>query len=259
MERREPVLASAIARPVARILPSAKARRAMRSHPWLEVLLEAIDSRLRRQLGVNEYAQSPHCVFRMQIVCNADDVVLKDGTCLRPGDRIIDLHFWNQHVPLMPEAGPTLGWARRMNDGFRHSLQELAQYLAARTDTDDIAAVRAVAALGADARKEKITRILSRYDFEIVLKREPPPSLLQQIRRLGENILISLMVLAYNASALRRDTLRRGRVPAYLSRRALDERYGAGEKTACRQAHWQQPNLVRQLAESASDDYQMSA
>jgi hypothetical protein len=218
MERREAVL------------PFAKARRVMRSYAWLEVLLEAIDSRLRRQLGVNEYTQSLDCVFRMQIVSNADDVFLRDGTCLRPGDRIIDLHFWNQHVPLMSEAGPTLGWARRMNDAFRHSLQELAQYLAARTDTGDIAAVRAVAALGADARNEKITRILSRFGFEIILKKEPPPSLLPQIRRLGENILISLMVLTYNAAALRRDTLRRGRVSAYLSRRALEERYGAGEK-----------------------------
>jgi hypothetical protein len=247
MERREPVL------------PSAKARRVMRSYPWLKVLLEAIDSRLRHQLGVSEYAQSPDCVFRMQIIRNADDIVLKDGTCLRQGDRIIDLHFWNQHVPLISEAGPTLGWACRMNDGFRHSLQELAQHLAARTDTGDIAAVRAVAALGADARNEKITRILSRFGFEIVLKLEPPPSLQQQIRRLGENILISLMVLTYNASALRRDTLRRGRVPAYLSRRALDERYGAGKKAACRQAHREQPSLVRRLAKSASDDYQMSA
>ena len=111
-----------------------------RNHPWLGILMEAVDWRLRRWLGVSEYTQSSDCIFRMQIVRNADYIVLKDGTFLRPGDRIIDLHLWNQQVPLMPEAGPTLGWARRMNDSFRRSLQELAHHLAARTDVDDIIA-----------------------------------------------------------------------------------------------------------------------
>jgi hypothetical protein len=242
MERRTPVL------------PSEKAKRAMRNYPWLQVVVEAIDSRLRRRLGVIEYAQSSDCVFRIQIIRNAHDLFLKDGTCLRPGDRIIDLHFWNQQVPLMSEAGPTLGWARRMVDGFRRSLQELAQHLAATADTGDIAAVRAVAALGAGARSEKIARILSHFGFEIVLKQDPPPSPAQQIHRLGENILISLIVLAYNGIALRPDTLRRGRVHAYLSRRALDERYGAG---VCRHGLWQQPKFAR-LAKSAPDDCQIS-
>lgn len=190
------------------------------------VVVEAIDWRLRRRLGVSEYTQSPHCMLRMQIIRNADDLRLNDGTCLRPGDRVIDLHIWNEQVPLMPETGATLGWARRMNDGFKRSLHELARHLAARSDVDDIAAVRAVAALGADARAEKISRILSRFGFEIVIRHDAP-SVAQQIRRLGENVLISLIVLAYNPIAWRPDTLTRGRVHGYLSRRTLDQRYGA--------------------------------
>ncbi len=219
---------------------SAGARRVGRPHGWLGVLMEAVDCRLRYRLGVGEYTRSSDCILRMQIIRNTDDVLLKDGTRLRPGDRIIDLHFWNQQVPLIPEAGPTLAWARRMNDGFKQSLQELAHHLATRSDVDDVVAVRIIAALGADARREKISRILSRFGFEIVLQREAP-SLARQIRRYGENILISLMVLAYNAIALRADTLRRGRVPAYLSRRALENRYGAAAKRACRPADLQQP------------------
>jgi hypothetical protein len=213
-------------------LSSAKPRSVTRSHPWLGVLMEAVDRRLRCRLGVIEYTRSSDCILRMQIIRNADYVLLKDGTCLRPDDRIIDLHFWNQQVPLMPEAGPTLGWACRMNDSFKRSLQELAHHLAARTDVDDIVAIRAIAALGVNARGDKISRILSRFGFEIVLQQETP-SAARQIRRYGENILISLMVLAYNAIALRPDTLGRGRVPAYLSRRELDERYGAAPKSVC--------------------------
>ena len=46
-----------------------------------------------------------------------------------------------------------------------------------------------------------------------------------------ENILISLIILAHNAGALRLDTLNRVRLPIYFSRRLLNEKFGdAGEK-----------------------------
>jgi hypothetical protein len=50
--------------------------------------------------------------------------------------------------------------------------------------------------------------------------------------RLGENILISLIVLAQNADALRVDTLRRTRVPIYISRQTLEQKFGSIERTA---------------------------
>jgi hypothetical protein len=223
-------------------LSSADASCVTGNHTWLSVLIEAVDWQLRRWLGVSEYTQSSDCILRMQIVRNADYVLLKDGTYLRPGASIIDLHFWNQQIPPMPGTGPSLGWARRMNDSFRRSLQELAHHLASRTDVEDIAAVRAIAALGSDARGDKVSRILSRFGFEIVPQQQTQ-SATHLIRRYGENILISLMVLAYNAVSLRYDTLRRGRVRAYLSRRMLDDRYGAAAKMACPLSDLQQSEI----------------
>jgi hypothetical protein len=149
---------------------------------------------------------------------------LKDGTCVRPGEPIINLHFWNEQIPLMPASGPTLNWARRMNERFEHSMQELARHLATQSDMDDVAAIRANVALGAAARAGKISRILSRAGFEIIS--EDSPSFAGRVHLYCENIFISLIVLARNAIALRPDTLMRGRVVAYLSRRTLDQRYG---------------------------------
>jgi hypothetical protein len=50
----------------------------------------------------------------------------------------------------------------------------------------------------------------------------------ERIHRFGENILISLTVFAQNAAALRLDTMSRVRVPIYLSRRTLEEKFGSG-------------------------------
>jgi hypothetical protein len=169
----------------------------------------------------------------MQIICSKNDLLLKDGTSVRPGDRVINLHFWNDQVPLIPAGGPTLAWARRMIERCELSLRELARHLAGRTDMDDVVAIRANVALGAAARSGKISRILLRFGFEIVPQQDSP-SLVRRINQYSENILVSLMVLARNAIALRRDTLVRDRVVAYLSRRTLEQRYGAGAKTAFR-------------------------
>jgi hypothetical protein len=63
---------------------------------------------------------------------------------------------------------------------------------------------------------------MERYGFETIAEHEHLP-LGERAHRLGENILISLIVFARNARALRLDTLKRVRVPIYLSRRVLDE------------------------------------
>jgi hypothetical protein len=174
---------------------------------------------------VNEYTRSSDCLFRIQIVRSTNDLILKDGTCILRGERLVNLHFWNEQVPLIPAAGPTLGWARCMNDRIEQSLRQLACHLAARRDMDDVVAIRTNVALGAASRNDKISRILSRFGFEIVPKHDSA-SLAQLIHQYGENILISLFVLTRNAIALRPDTLTRGRVITYLSRRALEQRYG---------------------------------
>jgi hypothetical protein len=192
-----------------------------------------IDKHLRRRHGVSEYTQSSDCFFRMQIVNGTDELLLGDGTRVQPGDRIIILHFRTDQIPPIPATGPTLGWARRMSETFTLSLQELARHLAARSDMDDVAAVRLDAALGTTARSGQISRILSRFGFQVAPPQDSP-SLADRIHRYGENILVSLMVLAHNAIALRPDTLLRDRVVAYLSRRALEQRYGASAKSDLR-------------------------
>jgi hypothetical protein len=208
--------------------PSRTAEDRAGDHPWLRAVIERIDNKLRRRHGVDEYTRSSDCLLRMQIIRSANDLVLKDGTWLRPGDRVINLHFWNEQIPPIPAAGPSLGWARSMNERFEQSLRELARHLAGRTDVDDVVAIRANVALGAATRCAKISRILARFGFEIVPPQDSP-SLAGRIHQYGENILISLIVLARNAAALHRDTLVRGRVVAYLSRRTLERRYGARE------------------------------
>ena len=193
--------------------------------PWLEAMVAALDDRLRLRHGVIEYTNSPECLFRIQLASSADDYVLSDGTCVHSGDRIANLHVWNEQFPCFAEEGPTLAWARRVNQAFELSLRELARFLDGRHDLDDVAAICAKMSLEPMERSAQLVRFVSRFGFERIAAANSC-SFRQQMHWFGENILISMMVLARNAAALRADTLRRDRTLVFLSRRELRRRYG---------------------------------
>lgn len=195
------------------------------SHPWLGALLEPLDRQLRLRQGVSEYTTSTDCIFRMQLIVSCDDIVLSDNSRVIPGDRVVDLHLWNEHVPAMPKDGPTLAWARRTQHCIEISLRELARYLAERPGLDDIRAIRGNMSFGSSASSDRIARLAGRYGFERISAPQPA-SIGAWAHRFGENILVSMLALARNARSLRADTLWRDRTLTYLSRAVLDQRFG---------------------------------
>jgi hypothetical protein len=125
----------------------------------------------------------------------------------------------------VPDNGTTIGWARQMQKAISISLRELAHHLSSRPDLNDVNIVCADVPSATRARSRQIEYIMAHYGFETIMESEPLP-LRQRIHRFGENVLISLTVFASNAGALRLDTLNRVRVPIYLSRRSLEQKFG---------------------------------
>jgi hypothetical protein len=203
----------------------------VRQFPWLETMVAALDDRLRLRHGVIEYTNSSECLFRVQFLASSENYVLSDGTCIRPGDRIANLHVWNEQFPCFADKGPTLAWARRVNLAFEFSLRELTVFLDGRRDLDDVVAICANMSLQPAERSAQLVRFVSRFGFESIAVANSR-SFRQQMHWFGENILISMIVLARNAAALRSDTLRRDRTLVFLSRRELRRRYGIGRDEA---------------------------
>ena len=200
-----------------------------RRHALLERIVFAIDAALRRWNSVVEFTSDPTCILRIRVGRLERPLVLADGTCGRAGERFVDLHLWNEHIPAMPKEGASIAWARQMHLSFQQSLQQLVRHLATRPDLADIAVVRCTLMFASPERDAQMARLLGRYGFELV----PGASALtlsEHARRFGENIQISLVVLTRNRAALRRDTLRRGRTRMFMSRHALEQRYGGAAR-----------------------------
>jgi hypothetical protein len=201
------------------------------SHPWLAETIFALDKWLRRRQGVIEYSMHPQCLFRLQIGRSRRQLQLHDGTLVSCGQRIAHLHFWNDHIPPVPEGGTTIRWARQVQHGIAISLRELARYLASRPDLGDIAVICGDVPCGTRSQVRQVAHIMAYYGFETNFEEETA-TFTERLHRFGENILISLTVLAQNSMTLRADTLRRVRVPIYLSRRNLVERFGSARQKA---------------------------
>lgn len=190
---------------------------------WFWRGLFGLDRWLRRRYGVFEYTSSPRCIFRLSIIVTKNRLELADGTCVEPGERLGDLHLWNEQLPILARTGPPLAWALEMNRRFPVSLRELACYLCSNPKFQDIRAIRAMLAFGAAKDTTRLIQMSSRYGFEPLAAGDVPA--LSPLHLLGENLLISLMVLARNKEALRLDSVRRVRIPVFLSRSTLERRF----------------------------------
>jgi hypothetical protein len=187
-------------------------------HPWLSTLLKMLDERLRSFHGVIEYTCSPECIFRIQLVVSREELVLSHGISVHPGDRMINLHLWNERIPPFPENGPRLAWASRMSRAVELSFRELALYLATRPELDDVGVIRA-------EQSERLLRLVERYGFKRIAA-NVKYSLRQRMHQFGENILIAMMIFASNGALLPSDALWRERTLMLLPRASLEQRYG---------------------------------
>jgi hypothetical protein len=191
---------------------------------WLARSVFALDAWLRGRIGIIEYSSDPDCVFRIEFRQLKHAITLSDGTALLPGEEIVQLHLWTERLPPYDGAGATFDWARRFNRLFISSLQELASYLS-RRDLRQVQGVRADAAFGTAEHMDQVLRFCGHYGFRPV-REDAPVTLASHLHRLGENILISLLILAHNRRAFRVDCLRRSRADVFLTRSELDERFG---------------------------------
>ena len=189
-----------------------------RKRPFWAEFIFALDRRLQRRQGVFEYSHKSDCIFRAQLSRLCSEVLLSDGTFGRPGDRVIDLHIWNEQIPATPIAGYSVAWGCHFNRSFAESILELARFLMSKPELMDISIIRA------NINLDSLHHIAARHGFEAIL--EPVrPSPWKGVHRFGENILYWLLTLACNSAHARPNKFWRSRQLIYLSRRALERKY----------------------------------
>lgn len=188
-------------------------------------LVRGLDLLLCRHGRVQEFTQDDECILRISLTTDETDVQLSDGTKVRAGDRICELHLWNEHIPSMPVDGPDLRWAVRFHRLAVKSLRSLAAYM----ETDGLQDIVALGGQMAFLEKDDspvLASVASQLGFDVV-------NLTAQAGRWGrfthfwENVFSWALMWTYNPGSLRgKRFLRLQRYRLWMSRRSLLERYG---------------------------------
>ncbi len=104
----------------------------------LRKLIRGVDAWLRRGIGIVEFEQGEDALVRIGTGRAERAMELSDGTRLQPGDLLLELHFWNEHLMTLPSAGPTLRWAVSTRRQVTRSLHRLAAYLQRTPDLPEV-------------------------------------------------------------------------------------------------------------------------
>jgi hypothetical protein len=183
---------------------------------WADCIF-AFDRILQRRQGVFAYSHKPDCIFLAQVSRLSGDVLLSDGTSGRPGDRVIDLHLWNEHIAAAPVEGRSLAAGLRVNRDVAKSLHELAQFLSRKPELSDVNIIRA------NINLDLFRHIAARQGFEAE-SASVKISAGERLHQFGENILFWFLALACNFGRALPKEFWRHRQVMYLSRKLLDRK-----------------------------------
>lgn len=186
-------------------------------------LVRSFDALLSQYYGIHEFTDDPGCIIRIARARAGRAVILSDGTELGIDDPVLDLHWWNERLPQIPQRGPDPAWAAAMRRRIRSSLQTLGRHLASVHDYDDVRGLRAEIVFGTRIGRQQLVRAARRFGFDVV-ERAAPHGFTAQLHQAGDSMLLWGLIWAYNPGGLKHKPLLRERDELWISRGALIER-----------------------------------
>ncbi len=160
-------------------------------------IIRRFDAFLRGRLGVYEFSHSPYSLLRVQRSRLRRRVMLS-GLQFEPGEEVIDLHLWNEHMPALPATGPDVAWGVRVERMFLASLRDLAREIVANATYRDVRALRAVTVLLTPGPGSALP-LAQRLGFEVRPHRNP----LGRFGEYWENFYTWWLMWTFNKLSLR--------------------------------------------------------
>ncbi|MGH7015092.1 MAG: YkoP family protein [Stellaceae bacterium] len=190
-------------------------------------VIRSAESLLRRRHGIYEFTDDEKCIFRLALSIAVGPITLSDGITVQTGDPILDLHFWNEQLPVMRNGGRNLAWANLMKCRYRHSLTLVADHVERDASLDPVVAIRGTPSFNTRLGTAQVIRFAQRLGFDVV---EPGSGgrLIGHVYEVFDGIALWGLTYSYNPNGLRRQGVRRHRHQVWISRTKLLEHHGSG-------------------------------
>ncbi|WP_322798238.1 YkoP family protein [Thermoflexus sp.] len=189
--------------------------------PIIQAFVHQLDPVLRRVHRVWEFTEDPQCVLRVALSFSNQDLQLSDGTQIRRGDRIVELHLWNERIPRMPPEGPDLAWSLQFYRRLLASLRLVARWMEHHPEAGQARALRGETSMVDPARG-----LIQALGFDLILLEQGARGW-RRLRYQMDDFYVWLLMRTYNPASLRNRRLHQlERVQFWISREAFLRRYG---------------------------------
>lgn len=188
----------------------------------MRALIRRFDAFLARQQGLYHFTDDPDCLLRLQNAAAPHRIRLP-GQVVEPGEPVLLIHFWNEHIPPASPAGPALAWAKSIQRAFVKSLQAAAEYMQDEPRLADIRAVGGVTVLMFAGNRRNGARFMERLGFTVMPYANP----LGRFGEFWENFYTWALIWTYNPASLRsRNLFRMRRSEIWISTEKFLARFG---------------------------------
>ncbi len=158
----------------------------------MRFIIHAIDWILRKLNGVFEFCDDPDCVFRVSIGVSKYPLHVP-GSEIPVGTKVLELHFWNEHMPPMPSNGSVIGPAIKLRRKVASSAQRLGEAIENDPRLAGVEAVGGVTPLFIPGDSSAAEGIFRRLGFSI----RPHPNPLGRFMEFWEKVYAWLLMWAF--------------------------------------------------------------
>jgi hypothetical protein len=176
------------------------------------------DRILRAFLGIHEFSQDRGCILRVAKVRWPHPVCLRDGTQLRAGECVGDLHLWNERLGHILGRAKSLATGARFRTEVRNSLASLAVFIAIEPEMRDVTAFHARVYRAVRLGKRDRESALARQGFSVF---ERQASFLGRAHDFFELFLIRALLWVFNPQRPSRSLGHVRRFDIWISRKQL--------------------------------------
>ena len=138
----------------------------------MRFLIRAIYWVLRKTNGVFEFCDDPDCVFRVSIGVSKYPLQLPDGE-IPAGTKVLEVHFWNEHMPPMRSDGSVIGPAVKLRRKVASSAQRMAEAMQNDPRLSGVKAVGGVTPLFIPGDNSAADGIFRRLGFSVTPHQNP--------------------------------------------------------------------------------------
>jgi hypothetical protein len=191
----------------------------------LRRVIVRFDTFLSRLYGVYTFSDSADCILRLRITKAKKTAVLPDAK-IEPGDDLLEIHLWNEHMPALIEAESSMVWGSRTLRLFIQGLRQVEQQVRHDPRLAGVGAIRGEMIFLSTTRNPVRGHQMERLGFTVL----PYHSKTGAFGEFLENFYSWWLMWAYNPLSIRgRGLTSNQRLEIWMSINSLTQRYGSEE------------------------------